>query len=71
MGGLGKGSHKEQMPWVQVIDEFPSESDPALITKLFGTSSLPFYVLLDKEGKVVVSSNDKDVIRKKIDEIFH
>lgn len=66
-----KALDKEQMPWVQVIDEFPNESDPALVTESFGTNSLPFYVLLDKEGKVVVSSNDKDVIRKKIEEIFH
>jgi thiol-disulfide isomerase/thioredoxin len=61
---------KEQMPWVQVIDEFPNESDPALVTKSFGTNGLPFYVLLDKEGKVIVSSNDKDVVKEKIEEIF-
>lgn len=65
-----KALNKEQMPWVQVIDEFPNENEPALITQSFGTNGLPFYVLLDNVGKVIVSSNNKDVVIKKIEEIL-
>ncbi|MBO9684419.1 MAG: TlpA family protein disulfide reductase, partial [Flavisolibacter sp.] len=65
-----KALDKEQMPWVQVIDEFPNENTPALVTKSFGTNSLPFYVLLDKEGRVILSSNDKNEVSEKIEEIF-
>lgn len=65
-----KALGKEQMPWEQVIDEFPNESDPALVKGLFGTNSLPYYVLLDKEGFVLLASGDKDLIIKKIEAIF-
>lgn len=65
-----KALDKEQMPWVQVIDEFPSENDPAVVTESFGGKTLPFYVLLDKAGKVILASEEKDIIRKKIEEIF-
>jgi thiol-disulfide isomerase/thioredoxin len=65
-----KALDKEQMPWVQVIDKFPDENHPAVVTETFGANSLPFYVLLDKDGKVIVSSKDKDVVKEKIEEIF-
>jgi len=65
-----KALNIEQMPWVQVIDEFANESDPALVTESFGANSLPFYVLLDKEGKVIISSNDKDLIKERIEKII-
>lgn len=65
-----KALNKEQMPWVQVIDEFSSENEPALVAELFGSKMLPFYVLLNKEGKVVLASEEKEIMRKKIEEIF-
>jgi len=58
------------MPWIQVIDEFPDENAQAIVTTSFGTNSLPFYVLLDKEGRVILSSNDKNEVSEKIEEIF-
>lgn len=63
--------NKEQMPWVQVVDKFPDEVQPALAGELYGTKSIPFYVLLDKEGKVIISSNEEKVMREKIEEILH
>ncbi len=65
-----KALDKEQMPWIQVLDEFPADNKPAWVTELFGSKTLPFYVLLDKEGKVILASGDKEVIRKKVEELF-
>ena len=65
-----KALDKEQMPWVQVLDEFPGNNKPAWVTELFGSKTLPFYVLLDREGKVILASGNKDVIRKKVEQLF-
>lgn len=65
-----KALDKEQMPWVQVIDEFPNKNDPAVVAESFGITVLPFYVLLDKEGKVIASSTNKEVVKEKIEEIL-
>lgn len=65
-----KALDKEQMPWIQVIDEFPVENEPALVASLYPSDGIPFYVLLDKDGKVIIACNDKDAIRKKIEEIL-
>lgn len=54
----------EQMPWTQVIDEFPKKMMPARVGSLYQVHFIPFYVLLDKEGKILVYSDDE----KKIDE---
>lgn len=65
-----KALDKEQMLWIQLIDEFPNENKPALVAELFGSKRFPFYVLLNKEGKVVLASEEKEIIRKKIEEVF-
>jgi thiol-disulfide isomerase/thioredoxin len=61
---------KEQMPWVQVIDEFPVKRSTGKITDLFSIRSIPFYVLLNKEGKVILASADDDMMAKKIEEFL-
>jgi thiol-disulfide isomerase/thioredoxin len=62
--------NKEQMPWVQLIDEFPSARSTAKVANLYRVPSLPFYVLLDKEGKVLLASGDEESINKKIEEVL-
>lgn len=64
-----KALGKEQMPWVQVIDEFP-DNGPGRVGELFALKTLPFYVLLDKEGNVILSSGDEDLVTKKIKDIL-
>lgn len=59
-----KAMDVEQMPWLQVIDEFPKKMMPARVGSLYQVHYIPFYVLLDKEGKILVYSDDE----KKIDE---
>ena len=65
-----KALEKEQMPWTQVIDEFPGNGDPSRVAELFGVPSLPFYVLIDKEGFVILSSGSEDAVAERLRNIF-
>lgn len=65
-----KSLDKEQMAWIQVIDEFPDKNKPAIVSELFGVKLLPSYFLLDKDGKVIISSAEENTIRNKIEEIL-
>ncbi|MBS1747290.1 MAG: TlpA family protein disulfide reductase [Bacteroidetes bacterium] len=59
---------KENMPWAQVIDQGKNET--TIAADLNSVHYIPFYVLLDKQGKVILASNDESLITKKINEIF-
>ncbi len=61
---------QEKMPWTQVIDEFPSKASSAIVGDLYGVKALPFFVLLNEKGEVIVASSDEEIMTKKIDEIF-
>jgi thiol-disulfide isomerase/thioredoxin len=61
---------QEKMPWTQVVDEFPSKGLPSRVGELYAVKSLPFFVLLDKEGKVIIASGDEDAVTKKIEAIL-
>lgn len=65
-----KAMDDEKMPWLQVIDAFPKKNMPATVSSLYMTSYMPFYVLLDKEGKVLVYSGDGSEIEKKLQTVF-
>jgi thiol-disulfide isomerase/thioredoxin len=65
-----KAMDQEKMPWLQVCDEFPLKNMPAKVGSLYMTTYIPFYVLLDKEGKVLVYSGDENKIDAKLKEIF-
>lgn len=65
-----KALDKEKMPWIQVIDEFVSSSATAKVSDLFGINAFPFYILINKEGKVILSSEDEHLIKNKLEEIF-
>jgi thiol-disulfide isomerase/thioredoxin len=60
----------EKMPWTQVCDEFPVKRMPARIGSLYMTTYIPFYVLLDKEGKILVYTGDEAKIDEKLTELF-
>ncbi|UAY55207.1 TlpA disulfide reductase family protein [Arachidicoccus terrestris] len=60
----------EKMPWTQVCDEFPVKHMPAKVGSLYMTHYIPFYVLLDKEGKILVYSGKEADIDNKLKEIF-
>lgn len=65
-----KAMDQEKMPWEQVCDEFPLKNMPARIGTLYMTTYIPFYVLLDKDGKILVYSGKEDDIDNKLKEIF-
>ncbi len=61
---------KEKMPWWQVIDEFPGENQVAIVADLYKTNTLPHYVLVDKSGKIVLTTQNSEIMIEKIEEIF-
>lgn len=65
-----KAMDVEKMPWMQVCDEFPIKNMPAKVGSLYMTTYIPFYVLLDKDGKILVYSGDQNKIDEKLKEIF-
>ncbi|MNW89260.1 Thiol-disulfide oxidoreductase ResA [compost metagenome] len=56
----------EQMPWPQVIDEFPKKMMPARVGSMYQVHFIPFYLLLDKEGKILVYGDDEKMIDEKL-----
>jgi thiol-disulfide isomerase/thioredoxin len=65
-----KAMDVEKMPWAQVCDEFPEKNMPAKVGSLYMTTFIPFYVLLDKEGKILVYSGNEADIDAKLKEVF-
>ena len=65
-----KAMDQEQMPWMQVCDEFPVKNMPARVGSLYMTTYIPFYVLLDKEGRVILYTSDEKQIDDKLESIF-
>lgn len=61
---------QEKMPWTQVCDEFPVKNMPARVGSLYMTTFIPFYVLLDKQGKILVYSGKENDIDNKLKELF-
>ena len=61
---------QEKMPWTQVCDEYTVKNMPASVGSLYMTTYMPFYVLQDKEGKILVYSGDETKIDKQLEEIF-
>ena len=65
-----KAMDAEQMPWMQVCDEFPVRNMPARVGSLYMTTYIPFYVLLDREGRILVYTGNENEIDEKLKEIF-
>ncbi|MBV4359246.1 TlpA disulfide reductase family protein [Pinibacter aurantiacus] len=65
-----KAMDVEKMPWTQVCDEFPEKNMPARVGSLYMTTFIPFYVLLDKDGKILVYSGDEKAITDKLQEVM-
>jgi len=61
----------EKMPWTQVDDRFSKKNMPADVGSLYMTAAIPFYVLLDKEGKILIYTNDEAKIDAKLKEIYN
>ncbi|MDR2283703.1 MAG: AhpC/TSA family protein [Sphingobacterium sp.] len=66
-----KALEQEKMPWLQVADDFPVKNFPARIATQYDIPSLPSYVLLDKEGKILVHTTSKEEVDSKLKEFFN
>lgn len=63
-----KACEEEQIPWISVRDDNGwSKSE---IRKLFGIQSIPFIVLLDKNGNIVAKNIRRNSLREKIVELL-
>ena len=63
-----KACEEEQIPWISVRDDNGwSKSE---IRKLFGIQSIPFIVLLDKDGNIVAKNIRRNSLREKIVELL-
>ncbi len=59
-----KAMDAEQMPWPQLADEFPVKNMPARVLSKYKHGTIPLYVLLDKQGKILAKTGDEAVIDK-------
>lgn len=66
-----KAMDVEQMPWLQVVDDFPPGKMNSVVGGIYQVSFIPFYVLVDKAGKILVFSGDKQEIDAKLAELFN
>lgn len=66
-----KALDEEKMPWIQVADEFPRENMPARLATQYMIPYLPTYILLDKEGKILLHNASKEEIDGKLAGIFN
>ena len=65
-----KAMDVEKMPWTQTIDEFPVKNMPARVVSKYKHGTIPLYVLLDKEGKILVKTGDESEIDHKLTELL-
>lgn len=65
-----KALDEEKMPWLQVTDEFPVKNMPARVISEYMAPYLPTYVLIDKDGKIVLHNATKEQISEKLKEVF-
>lgn len=65
-----KAMDEEKMPWEQVCDEFPRKNMPARVADLYLSAYIPMYVLLDKEGRIVLYNPTEAQMDARLAEIF-
>lgn len=65
-----KAMDVEQMPWIQIADEFPLKNMPSRVLSRYKHGSIPLYVLLDKEGKILVKSGNEEDVDHKLAELL-
>lgn len=65
-----KALEQEKMPWLQVADEFPEKFAPSVVGSRYEVKFLPFYVLLDKSGKILVYSGTEKEAEDKLESLL-
>lgn len=49
---------KEAMPWLQAIDKYENGKDASVLMNELGIQSVPFAIMLGKDGKVILINPD-------------
>lgn len=63
-----KALEEDQLPWKQVIDEFPIRNKPAKVATLYAIPYLPTLILVDPQGVIVGQAKDKHQLVEWLDE---
>jgi thiol-disulfide isomerase/thioredoxin len=60
-----------KMPWEQVIDDFKTKSQRlSKVMNLYQIPHIPYYLLLDKNGKILASTSDGTIIGDQLKKIY-
>ena len=66
-----KAMEQEKMPWIQVIDDFPLKNKPARVSgMLYLTPYIPYYMLLDEKGNIILNNPSEEEMDAKLGELF-
>lgn len=65
-----KALELENMPWLQVIDTFPSPNRSSLVSELYGIETIPYYILIDPTGKIEKFDSNIDKIKSYMEGLF-
>lgn len=65
-----KGLSKQQMPWIQVVDSFPSKTQLSTTQLNYMAIEIPRYFLLDKNGVIIINTTDDKEIDAKLKELL-
>jgi len=60
----------EKMPWAQVIDDYNTKSRLSRTMDLYQIPHIPYYLLLDKNGKILASTSDGNIINNELKKIY-
>lgn len=63
-----KALEEDQLPWKQVIDEFPVKFKPAKVATLYAIPYLPTLILIDPDGKIIGQAKDKHQLAEWLEE---
>lgn len=61
----------DQLPWLQVVDEFPEKYKPARVGTLYSVHYIPSTILLDKTGKIIAKNLHGDELEKMLNELLN
>ncbi len=65
-----KAIKNDEIPWLNVADEFPVNSAPARVISEYGMDYLPSTVLIDKDGIIIAKLLHGNELDQKLKEIF-
>lgn len=65
-----KAMGQERMPWKQVVDTYLGGESFSDVATNYGIGSVPYLILLDKQGKTIALNPDPQVMDRRLREIF-